>query len=176
MSLRRLAPLLASLLLSACMSTTQVNEVKPRPNINRHQGDKTISLHFGKDVREQFVIEATTFGDVEVTNWRASLSNGFTHAFGRALPPIGVRPDLVIRLVRAEVGFTPVVAHGQGTAARASIRYQANLVTPNDEVVRRTAGTVDSKRIVTSRARLSEATTEAIEALFETLTTELLER
>lgn len=164
-----------SWLLSACVSAAQVGELKPRPNVNWAPAQRTMSLHFGRDVADGYTLPETELGSVVVTDWRNSLTNAFLHSFGRSLPPTGSKPDLAIRLLRAELVLTSTDGVARSNGIRAEIRYQANLIDKNNNVARRTDGTATSRHVVTSRARLPTAITSAIEGLFEQLKTELLQ-
>lgn len=174
-SLPCLAMVLSSLLLaSGC--TLSVAQGNPRPNIDLPESKAGLKLVMDESVRNTFEVPGRGgINKGEVEQWRETLARGFQNGFGTAFQTNADPSELTLQLSEVELEFAPtaVASHGGAVAAEAQIRYKARLVDAQGNVVRRSNGTVASKR---STGRADEVTLiaeSAVESMYEKIAMDL---
>jgi hypothetical protein len=167
-----IALLVASCLsLSACWNLA-VGPASPRPNVMLAQ-DKTPSvLALMPTIRNDYVIPGTGSVDaVPVRGWQSTLAAGFRNAF-----PTLTNSGRKLELYEAELSFAPAAVGMGGTAAVvAQIRYKARATDSAGKELGVLAGTVKAREanVSATEAGMTDNASKAVEALYETLATEL---
>jgi hypothetical protein len=168
-SASRLAVALVGLLLaSGC--TLKVAQGNPRPNIDLPETKAGMKLVMDDTVQDSF--EVPSRGGInkgEVEQWRETLKRGFQNGFGGAFKTDAESPELTLQLMEVALEFAPtaVTQNGAAAAAEAQIRYKARLVDAQGNVVRRSTGTVASKRSITRADEVTLISESAVESMYE---------
>lgn len=168
-SLSRLAVALTGLLLaSGC--TMKIAQGNPRPNIDLPESKAGMKLVMDDAIQNNF--EVPSRGGInkgEVEQWRETLQRGFQNGFASAFKTDTDSPELTLQLLEVSLEFAPtaVTAKGGTAAAEAQIRYKARLVDAQGNVVRRSTGTVASKRSVTRADEVTLISESAVESMYE---------
>lgn len=163
-------------LLGGCSNTVSVIKGSPRPNINMAGSQQTLALQLGPAVQDSWTQPGTnTMAGFKVVDWKATLGQGFKAGFSSSFPVVEGPAELALVLEEAELTFVPaaVAADGNTAAVRAQVRYKANLVDAAGAVLKRTAGTVESKRSTSARGESTAVAASAVESMFEALAKEL---
>ena len=107
--------------------------------------------------------------------WRTTLERGFRGAFASAFSLSDQPADLTLVVAEAELRFAPTsfARNGRPISAEAQVRYKARLVDRQGAVLRRSAGTLASKRSASSPDDATPVAAEAVESMYERLAGEL---
>ncbi|MBI5494378.1 MAG: hypothetical protein HY904_05075 [Deltaproteobacteria bacterium] len=169
-----LIPVVLSVALGACAGIT-VNTGNPRPNINIAKSEQKMKLELGTDVRDTFKQPGTNnMAEFEVKGWHGTLKNGFKNGFGKFFTLVDDGQELSLQVETAELSFVPaaVAADGNTAAVRAQVRFSANLVDPTGNVVKRMAGTAESKQSTGDRGETGRIADGAVESMYEAIAAE----
>lgn len=170
-----LASILIATQLCACASAVAVKTGNPRPNINLGKSEQKMKLDLGSAVRDTFKQPGNnTMAAFDVSGWHGTLKNGFTNGFGRFYTVVEDAPDVTLQVEEAELSYVAaaVSADGNTAAVRAQIRYQANVVDGAGTVLKRLAGTVESKQAISDPAAAVRAAESAVEGMYENIANE----
>jgi hypothetical protein len=175
MRAQALAAVLCATQLCACAGTIAVKTGNPRPNINLGKSDQKMKLDLAEGVRDAFKQPGSnTMAPFEMTGWRGTLKNAFKNSFGNFYAVVDDGADVTLQVEEAELSFVPAAVEqgGNTVAIRAQVRYRANVVDATGAVVKRLAGTVESKQAVSDRDAVGRAADSAVETMFETIANE----
>ncbi|WP_342377249.1 hypothetical protein NVS55_38220 [Myxococcus stipitatus] len=166
---RGVVALVALLSMSGCSVT--VGRTPSRPNIDLAQQASSLGLVLEPEVQDQFSVVINAPETVHVKEWRGTLEDGFRAGFASAFPMGAAETDLKVQLAEAELTYAPTAVgrHGVVSAIEAQIRYKARLMDARGQVLKRSTGTVSSKRSATSGREVSGVTVSAVESLYEQL-------
>lgn len=159
--------LTAVLLATGC--TLSVAAGDPRPNVDLPESQASLALEMDPSVRDVFQVPGRSgINATNVEAWRTTLERGFKNGFRSAFKTDGGK-DLVLQIVEAELELAPtaVTSSGGAVAAEAQVRYKARLVDAQGNVVRRSTGTVTSKRSTSRGAEISLIAESAVETMYE---------
>src|SRR5438128_4895650 len=112
---------------------------------------------------------------IPVQGWRTTLDRGFRGAFSGAFTLAEETADLTLIIAEAELRFAPTsfARDGRPISAEAQVRYKARLVDRAGAVLRRSAGTMGSKRSASSPDQATPIAAEAVESMYERIAGEL---
>lgn len=148
-------------------------QLHPRPNVALvGYEDKTISLAFGAQLQDSFETEsARPCRGVIVSEWKATLKNGFNSAVSEAFKVTDEKGDYTLTITTAEPSLTPAAVNAAGgvVACQFVVRYKAVLEGPDGKKAQ--SGEAASK--VRAGAR-PEALASAIEVMYEEIGGKLL--
>jgi hypothetical protein len=154
-----------------------VNVGNPRPNVDLPRSETSLALELDAAIPDTF--KATSGGSsapsTPVKEWRTTLERGFQNSFGPAFKTDGGK-DLVLHLVEVVLEVAPtteVDAAGSAVGSEAQIRYKARLVDAQGNVVRRSVGTVSSKRPVARSVDATRVAESAVESMYEKIAEDL---
>ena len=171
--------LLAVLLsISACM-TPRVTEGNPRPNVDLPKSQLSLRLLLEPGILDAYATPASmSMPAIPVQGWRATLENGFRGAFSKAYVLAAGAADLTLVIAEAELRFaaTTYASNGRPISAEAQVRYQARLVDRAGAVLRRSSGTMASKRSAGAPDEATPVAAEAVESMYERIAGELFAR
>ena len=151
-----------------------VGPASPHPNVILAAAKTPGTLVLGPAVSDNFTVAGTaSVNEVPVSGWRSTINTGFRNAF-----PSAVENGRKLELMQADLSFAPAAVGRGGTAAVvATIRFKARVVDATGErgVL---AGTVHAREANTSASEegMTDNAAKAIEALYEMLTAELLQK
>lgn len=154
----------------------QVAKSSPKPNIDLPERNLSLGLTLDEQVKDTFKMPpASGIPETEVTQWRATLEKGFHNGLGTAFRTKEEKSQLMLQLVEATLEFVPsaVNGYGQAAATEAHIRYKARLVDAGGNVVRRSTGTVASKRSTGDRDEFTLVAKSAVETMYERIASDL---
>ncbi len=157
-----------------------VEIANPRPNIDLKESHQVLNLRLSSKIPNDFDMPTINLMYTpHVSGWRSSLKRGFRNGFGEYfdLSP-DARPDLVLEITEAlpeivmtqnATGYTAGgVYHSTGQAAgNAQIRYRARLLDAQGRVLKKSFGTVPSKRTFTNIFEGTAVVESAVETLYE---------
>jgi hypothetical protein len=160
---------LATLLLTNGCARAAVVQGQPRPNIDLPDQGTSLTLVIDEAVKDQFEAEVNGKLTVNVSEWLATLKNGFHAGFDPAFRTNTDKADLTLQLSEAVLSFAPTAVgrYGSVAAAEAQVRYKARLVDAQGQVLRRSNGTVTSKRSVTQAEEITNISAGAVESMYE---------
>lgn len=169
--------LVAVSLTSALLSTgcaVGIHAGNPRPNVDVPESASSLALELDPAVRDTFQTSGDSGIPLDVQAWRTTLERGFTNSFGSAVKTDGEKA-LVLQLVEADLVLVPSVLPSiTGTvAAGAEVRYKARLVDAQGNVVRRSVGTVASRRSTTNHSEVMRVVDSAVEGMYEKIAEDL---
>jgi hypothetical protein len=163
-----------SLLVPGCANLA-VGPSSPRPNVMVGPEAVPADLVLDPAIPDKFVIPGTaSVNQVPVRSWRQTLNTGYHSAF-----PSPGSAGRRLQLLEAGLSFAPAAVSTYGTAAViASIRFKARLVDSSGAEVARLAGTVEAREanVSPSERGMTDNAMKAVEALYEKLATELLQK
>jgi hypothetical protein len=144
-----------------------VQRASPKPNVAVELDRAPSSLAFGDEVQSSFTVPETgAVREIKVTDWRATLQEGFDAAFSG-----GGREDRQLRLERTELSFTPLAMDSGGTtrAVAAQIRFLAQMTDAPGATIFQVADTVRARDAITSpgAAETTRSAGQAVEAMYE---------
>lgn len=160
---RVMVALAALLLVSGC--TVYVKRGAPRPNIDLAERQATLGLVLESAVRDHFVVSNEAAHDLDVDQWRGTLEDGFRVGFGSAFRLDATPADLKLQVLEAELTFA--VTDAVMSVVQAQIRYKARLVDAQGQVLKRSSGTVTSKRSAGIYREATVLAANAVESLYE---------
>jgi hypothetical protein len=164
----------ASLLVAGCANLT-VGPSSPRPNVLIAAEAAPAELVLDAAISDNFVIPATaSVNQVPVRSWRQTLGAGYHSAF-----PSAGSSGRRLELLEAELSFSPAAVSRDGTAAViASIRFKSRLLDSSGAEVAKLAGTVEAREVNVrpSEEGMTDNAKKAVEALYEKLAVELLQK
>jgi len=157
----------ALILAQGCAAT--VLQANPRPNIDLPQNTASFALALNESVQDQYQTEILGKRAVNVSEWRQTLQNGFDSGFGSAFNLAEGKADLTLQVNEAVLSFAPTAVGNLGSvkAVEAQIRYKARLVDAQGQVLRRSTGTVSSKKSIAEEEEATSAAADAVESLYE---------
>jgi hypothetical protein len=169
---------LGVLLSLGCVSAPVAHIAKssPKPNIDLPERNLALGLALDEQVKDAFkVAPRSGLPETEVTAWRTTLEKGFHNGLGTAFHTKEPKAELTLQLVEAELEFVPsaVDAYGRAAAAEAHIRYKARLLDASGNVLRRSSGTVPSKRSTGDHNEYTLVAKSAVETMYERISSEL---
>jgi hypothetical protein len=170
-----LAAVSLTALLFATGCTLSVAAGNPRPNLDLPESQTALALELDPAVRDAFQIPGRSgMNETHVEAWRTTLERGFSNGFRSSFKTDGGK-DLVLQVVEAELEFAPtaVTAKGGPVAVEAQIRYKARLVDAQGNVVRRSTGTVASKRSTSKAAEITSISESAVESMYEKIASDV---
>lgn len=182
---RRLVPsyratviFLGVLLSLGCISAPVARIVRssPKPNIDLPERNLALGLTLDEQVKDAFKVPPRSgVPETDVTAWRATLEKGFHNGLGKAFRTQEEKSELTLQLVEAELEFVPAAVNGYGqtVSAEAHVRYKARLMDAGGNVVRRSSGTVTSKRATSDHNEFTLVAKSAVETLYERIASEL---
>lgn len=182
---RRLVPsyratmtFLGVLLSLGCITAPVAHIAKsnPKPNIDLPERNLALSLVLDEEVKDAFKVPPRSgIPETDVTAWRATLEKGFHNGLGSAFRTKEQKAELTLQLVEVQLEFVPsaVNGYGQAAAAEAHVRYKARLVDAAGNVVRRSSGTVPSKRSTGHHTEFTLVAKSAVETMYERIASEL---
>ncbi|MFL5347720.1 MAG: hypothetical protein ACJ8AT_23270 [Hyalangium sp.] len=149
--------------------TLAVEQSQPRPNIDLPEKNASLALVMDKGVEDQYEADLDGKHPVNVTGWRETLQNGFHSGFSSAFKTNADRAELTLQLNEAVLSFAPTSLgrHGGIQAAEAQVRYKARLLDAQGRVLRRSTGTVSSKKSATDKEGLTTVASSAVESMYE---------
>lgn len=164
---RGVVAVVALLFLGGCSVT--VGRSASRPNIDLAKQQSSLGLVLEPEVKDQFSVVINSPETVHVNEWRGTLEDGFRAGFAAAFQMGSDATDLRIQLAEAELTYAPTAVgrNGATAAVEAQIRFKARLVDAQGQVLKRSNGTVSSKRSATSGPQVSGVTASAVESLYE---------
>ncbi|NTX07446.1 hypothetical protein [Myxococcus sp. CA040A] len=160
---RIVVALAALLFVSGC--TVYVKRGAPRPNIDLAEQQATLGLVLESAVRDHFVVSNEAASKLDVDQWRGTLEDGFRVGFGSAFRLDATPADLKLQVLEAELSFA--VTDASVAAVQAQIRYKARLVDAQGQVLKRSSGTVMSKRSAGLHRAATVLAANAVESLYE---------
>jgi hypothetical protein len=168
-----LSALAVALFVSGCANLA-VGPSSPHPNVILAAAKTPGTLVLGPQVSDNFTVAGTaSVNEVPVSGWRKTIDAGFHNAF-----PSAAANGRKLELMQADLSFAPAAIGPGGTAAVvATIRFKARVIDATGErgVL---AGTVHAREANTSasEAGMTDNASKAIEALYEVLVAELLQK
>ncbi len=164
-------------LTSVLLSTGCALSVKagnPRPNVDLPESQASLALDLDPAIRDAFKAPSgDSLPPSDVQAWRTTLERGFQNSFRSVFKAEG-GSALVLKIVEADLMLAATAVDDGGVAAaEAQVRYKARLVDAQGNVVRRSVGTVVSKRSATSRAGVTPVVESAVESMYEKIAQDL---
>lgn len=98
-------------MLAACgpMTTVYVTKLDPETNIDIAAINQKVYFEIGEDVKDTLWIYQNKLKDTQVTNWHASLRNGFNNAFNNFnIVKEKKEADLIFKIIKAKPDLTLV--------------------------------------------------------------------
>ena len=177
-SYRATMTFLGVLLSLGCVAApvARIARSSPKPNIDLPERNLALGLTLDEGVKDAFKVPPRSgIPETEVTAWRATLEKGFQNGLGKAFRTQEPKSELTLQIVEAELEFVPsaVNGYGQAAAAEAHLRYKARLVDAAGNVVRRSSGTVTSKRSTGVTTEFTLVARSAVETMYERIASEL---
>ncbi|MCY1017397.1 hypothetical protein [Pyxidicoccus sp. MSG2] len=164
-----LAALSLTTVLLATGCTFSVAAGDPRPNIDLPESQASLALEMDPSVRDVFHVPSRSgVAPTNVEAWRTTLERGFKNGFRSAFKTDGGK-DLVLHIVEAELELVPAEVQDNGgvVSTEAQVRYKARLVDAQGNVVRRSTGTVSSKRSTSRPKETTLIAESAVETMYE---------
>jgi len=162
--------------LCGCSNTIRMYgvDVNPRPNIDLPPINESIALELGKEVKDTIYDDHSDLKYLEIYNWRETLKTGFTNAFkGFKIVDLKDNPQLILKINRADPSRTIGSIQRSDdlilTTALVSAQmvYSARLINAEGEVVKRSNGTVHSKKSGTQKYDSWPIMESLIESMYE---------
>ncbi|WP_164017803.1 LPS assembly lipoprotein LptE [Pyxidicoccus trucidator] len=170
-----LAAVSLTAVLFATGCTLSVAAGDPRPNIDLPESQASLALELDPSVRDVFQVPARSgVVPTNVEAWRTTLDRGFKNGFRSAFRTDGGK-ELVLQIVEAELELAPTAVNevGGAAAAEAQVRYKARLVDAQGNVLRRSTGTVASKRSTSQPGEITLIAESAVESMYEKIAEDL---
>lgn len=153
----------------------RVTALTPRPNVDLPATTVQLAFDLGT-IPDSFEIpEQNGVTPVPVEQWRTTLWRGFWNgmkpfysaANGTGAPGPGA--DLTVKLLKADLEYTPVAIYRGGGAAAvlARVTYLAQIVDRDGNVIGRLKGEALSRNPWTTMGGSQSTATEAVNAMFE---------
>jgi hypothetical protein len=153
----------------------RVTALTPRPSIDLPAGNVALAFDLGA-IPDSFEIpEQNGVTPVPVEQWRTTLWRGFWNgmkpfysaANGTGAPGPGA--ELTVKLLKADLEYTPVAIYRGGGAAAvvARITYMAQIVDRDGNILGRLKGEALSRNPWTTMGGSQSTATEAVNAMFE---------
>ncbi|WP_224368898.1 hypothetical protein [Hyalangium versicolor] len=168
-SLPHIVVALVTLLLAQGCSRAAVVQGHPSPNIDLPEKSTSLEFVMDESIQDQYPAEVDGKQTVNVSEWRATLLNGFSSGFKSAFKPAADKADLTLQLNEAVLSFSPTAfgRYGAIQAAEAQVRYKARLLDSQGQVLRRSTGTVSSKKPITDNDAVTSGAANAVESMYE---------
>jgi hypothetical protein len=157
----------------------QVAKSDPKPNVVLAKpSSQVLALRLAEPIGNDLKLSEQESGslNVNVHDWRDTLTNGFTNAFRNYFKtaPTQGSPDLVLEVTRASLDVTPAdVSFLSGNTYQAQLSYQARLLDSKGTAIKIAEHTVRSKIAVSADEPMSQIVTSAVEAMYEDLSKRL---
>jgi len=169
---------LGVLLSLGCIATpvARVARSSPKPNIDLPERNLALGLTLDEQVKDAFKVPRRSgIPETEVTAWRTTLERGFHNGLGTFFRTKEEKSELTLQLVEVDLEFVPsaVNGYGQAAAAEAHVRYKARLLDAVGNVVRRSSGTVTSKRSTGDHNEFTLVALSAVETMYERIASDL---
>jgi len=150
-----------------------VNEATPRPNIDLTRSKDTLALAIHEEVQDSFELpEQNRINRVVVKSWRVTLANGFQNGFSESYTIVSTGADRTIEIRRADLLIIPEKTFVVTSKARSQITYQARLLDKKGNILARSAGTIEAKRVASDAGYASENAADAVETMYERIATD----
>ncbi len=159
-----------------------VGMVNPKPKLDLTGNDKSLYLVIDESVKNTFVVDKYSgVKKSKVTDWHASLRNGFENGFKNyfTLTQDKENNDFILKIAKAELKFIPVSINGYhpSTGLKAEIRFSAYLF---DEIKRDVTiinkGVVTSDKIIRVKGQETEVVENAIEKMYQKIEKEIFDK
>jgi hypothetical protein len=168
-----LGTMVVALLGAGCVGLS-VGPVVPRPNVMVSAEDVPEILVLAPAIVDDFVVPPTvSIGAVSVRGWRRTLIAAYQNAFPRGEDSGSGRQ---LELLSAELSFGRAVS--DNAAVIGMIRFKARVLDAAGKELGNFAGTAKAREVITSWSEvgMTDNASQAVEALYETLATELLSK
>jgi hypothetical protein len=185
--MKKLSLVLACLLFfPACggINNIYMGEIHPIPNVDVNPMKEPIFFEIDKAVQDTFWEYPSELKPLEFSNWRASLRNGFNSAFKEFnIVKTKDEAQLIFRIIKAkpartlvsltqsEVPLFPlrVTETVKTVVVSGQITYNVRLLTVQGEILKRSTGTVNSKKRGTTKPDTNPIFASAIESMYEAI-------
>jgi len=158
--------------------TIEVKKANPQPNVDLNQMDYTISLEFGKNLKDTYTVpEKRGIRQVLVTEWKSTIKTAFDNTFSDAFKIVDKDGQLKILIKDAYFEFVPgaVTASGGVVSVRPQLKYKVRLLDKDGKTLNKLTGTVQSINALTRIDQTTASAGEVIEILFEKMVKKFFE-
>jgi hypothetical protein len=152
-------------LLPGCAVT--VGAVDPTPNVLLPRSSRSLAVQLAPEVLDAFVVpDDSPWFELKVTGWRASMASGFHNGLARYFAH-GEKNDLTLVVLLAEPRLAYAGRGLGGSLVHAQIRFQAELLDANNQVIKTWADTAVSRNTFSIGDYAGNGVGSAIEAMYE---------
>ena len=164
--------IIATIFFQGC--SMQVGLLNPKPKLDIPKSDQSLQLIIDNAVKNSYLIpEYSGIKNSKVTNWRASLKNGFDNGFNNfyKIRQNNTNSDFILKLSQADLKFIPASLSGYNntTVLNVEIKFKAVLLNNNDEKLNSIDDIAVSEKTINVKGQEADAVGNAIENMYQTI-------